>query len=48
MLPISLPLIAQVLNKVPIDRVTIMMVVPDWPKAPLHHLWMQFYLRAVF
>ena len=41
------PLIAQVLNKVLTERVSIMMVVPDWPKAPWHTLWQQRCVHSV-
>ena len=41
------PLIAQVLNKVLTERVSIMVVVPDWPKAPWHTLWQQLCTRSI-
>ena len=38
---------AQVLNKVWTERVTIMMVVHDWPKAPCYSLWIRLCVRTV-
>ena len=41
------PLIAQVLNKVLTKRVSIMMVVPYWSKAPWDTMWQQRCVRSV-
>ena len=40
-------LIAQVLNIVLTECVSIMMVVPDWAKAPKHPLWQQICIRSI-
>ena len=41
------PHIAKVLQQVVRQRVTIMMVVPEWPSAPWYPLWTQLCVRAI-
>ena len=41
------PLIAQVLNKVLTERVSIMMVVPHWHKAPWYSIWQYLFVLYV-
>ena len=41
------PLIARVLQNVVAERITIMMVIPDWPCAPWYDLWQQLCTRSV-